>query len=164
MSADSKIEPKPATPRRGRWWWRAMLALFVAVLIFPGYIVYEEIQSRRPGITVDNFRRIKVGMTQEEVQARLGSPTRKDRALYQEFIGGPLCDGSNKVWLGANVRIEVLFDVDGRALSLMHDTKDETGWHGHPWPGRRKGDIPLLRRRKGDILLLQCAFPAQAQK
>ena len=115
MSRAAKTETKP-TPK-GRWWRRSLFALLLAVLAFPAYVVYEEIQSRRPGVTIDNFRRIKVGMTMDEVEARLG-PRSYERK--NEPWGGEEVNPKTLVWEGTELDIDVDFSKEGKVNGTRH--------------------------------------------
>src|SRR5437867_690624 len=80
MSIAATSETKRRQTRR---WWRAgLLALLLLLLAFPGYVAFEDVVLRRPGVTLDNVRRLKVGMTEQEVEWRLGPPAKSKPAFY----------------------------------------------------------------------------------
>ena len=76
------------------------------------------------GITLDGYRRIKLGMTQKEVEHIMGKPP----GIYDaEKMGmghptwggeeeGDKKDGTAKSWITWNAHIEVAFDRNGKAI------------------------------------------------
>src|SRR5271166_2388766 len=73
-----------------------------------------------PGITQENFDRVEVGMTLNEVTALLGEPTVRDHIGFPSSpLAGPLSPDSNLHLFYAGkgaVCVSVAFDTEGKVM------------------------------------------------
>jgi hypothetical protein len=93
---------------RGRWLF--LVAAALAILAAAAYALFLWLSTPPPGVTVANFQRLQVGMTEAQVQQILGA------------AGKPLDVGALshvKVWYDAEEDLSIMltFDDDTRLLS-----------------------------------------------
>jgi hypothetical protein len=74
----------------------------VALLVVAGFGVLIWLTSPTPGVTLDNFRRLREGMSIRDVEALLGKPDRV-------FEGAAR---THRVWRGEEVVISLTWDAD----------------------------------------------------
>ena len=121
-------KPKPESaagivrPKR-RWRRRLLFPFLLLVIAVPAYGIYLEIKSRIPGVTMDNLRRLKVGMTEKEIEAFLGP---KSFEVKNEGWEGEPFNPRTVAWRGKELGINVSFDWHGRAAEIVPH------WE---WPG-----------------------------
>ena len=90
--------------------WLAGLALVVAALLLTDRLLWA------PGLTEDNVRRLRPGMTLAEVEALLGGPATWEMDMRQEAPGEKLGFRWLRKWVDEGARLEVLFSERGRVL------------------------------------------------
>src|SRR4051794_40126973 len=54
-----------------RWWWLVGLVALTALVLLVGWLVYP---TEPPGINLGTYRRIRLGMTADEVEVLVGRP------------------------------------------------------------------------------------------
>jgi len=104
-----------------------VLGLFVAVVGLAGYPVWREHRALPVGINRAGYDRIKVGMTEAEVEAILGGPP----GYYGKML--PPCGGSVHVFPSVTVKnwdsdgpnIWVYFSPDGRVVDKRISPENE---------------------------------------
>lgn len=92
--------------------WLGLLA--VAGLAVGGFLVWCLVPPA-PGVTVDNYHRLRPGMTEVEVERILGEPGNDD-VLHREFPGEPV--KGVKGWYGKGITILVTFDEQGHVTRV----------------------------------------------
>src|SRR5262249_43061242 len=107
--------------------WLAGLALVACALLLTDRLLW------RPGLTEDNVRRLRPGMTLAEVEALLGGPATWEMDMCREAPGEKLGFRWLRKSVNEGVRLEVQFFEDGRVRAAA-------GW-GRRQPG------PLARLR-----------------
>jgi hypothetical protein len=107
--------------KRRRW-----LLLSVAFLAMVGVVGYLALwlSSPRPRINGESIKLIKVGMTQEEVEAILGVPP-------GNYSSGPICffppgglTPRTELWIGEESAVHVSFDASRKVVSKGPATFD----------------------------------------
>jgi hypothetical protein len=91
--------------------WLAGLALVVAALLLTDRLLWQ------PGLTEDNVRRLRPGMTLAEVEELLGGPATWEMDLRQEAPGEKRGFRWLRKWVGECARLEVQFFEDGRVMA-----------------------------------------------
>lgn len=110
MSTDNQ-EPNANKKKSVPWTkslpWKTSLGLLLFFVVSAVAIHDIEFASFWPGVTIGGYRKLKVGMTETEVEAILGS---KGERVVDDggFEDGPGID--LRRWHGARVNISVLFD------------------------------------------------------
>jgi hypothetical protein len=120
---------------RLRW-----VALIVAIAAVGGLVAGIAAVPRSPRpyptATVENANRLKMGMTEPEVEAILGGPAHRVAETGVEFP--PVENGTRKEWFGPTAIVRVLVNDDGK----VH------GW-GLDRPPQEPNLLTILRRRLG---------------
>ena len=113
---------------------RAVFLLGVALLPVALAFLTTDTLLWRPGVTERNVRRIRPGMTPEEVEALLGGP-----AQSRQVVGAPLpreCWGSPQVrermrierwWLRGDVSARVAFTLKDRVRDAAFYREEKAG-------------------------------------
>src|SRR5262249_53762675 len=70
-----------------------------------------------PGVTEANARRVRAGMTVEQVEALLGAPAEK--VGRRPWFGGGWEKEAWRFWQGSRVSVLIEFDKDGRARKAI---------------------------------------------
>jgi hypothetical protein len=114
-----------------------MLLVAVALMLLGGAGVAVWLRAPRHHITAENVKRIKEGMTQQEVEAIVGAPAGNYAAgrSFAVYLAGPsaprwgqrwestkdrgLGDLHAAEWLGDEAAVEVWFAQDGRACVVV---------------------------------------------
>ena len=130
----SAAAPENKPPPKRRWRKLGLFLFILIVVAIPGYGIFVEIESHIPGVTLANYRRLKPGMTEQEIQSFLGPKGGKVRNDGWEFDGW---EAENPhpwtcSWYGENVSVHVEFTSEGRADGMRlfrrrHDVELETG-------------------------------------
>jgi hypothetical protein len=93
----------------------------VAAVLLAGYMTLR-LTGPRHRITEENIKLIKKGMTEEEVEAILGSKAGSipDGTLHapNSLTVDSIDTRSSKHWVGKDVDVSVGFDADGRVTSV----------------------------------------------
>jgi hypothetical protein len=112
--------------------WVFMLGIGL-VVVAVAFVVTDELLSAQPGVTERNVRRIRPGMTLEEVEALLG------RQGFEVWDSEPP-DTITRCW--KNEEFSVIFDFDAagrmqRVFSFYRweQSKDSSLWRLRPWLG-----------------------------
>ncbi len=91
--------------------WRRLLLVVgaVALLGLAGLFLFLWLTSPTPGVTWNNFRRMRVGMSAKDVEALLGDPY----DAHEFMLDGldPLPVAKCKYWRGKDVIIALSFDT-----------------------------------------------------
>jgi hypothetical protein len=112
---NSASQPE-ARPRRNRLWRKlTFFALVLLLVAVPAYVVYLEIKSRIPGVTIDNFRRLRAGMTESQIESYLGPKLGQTKNEGWEG-DNPL--PTTSLWEGPDFRVVVDFNGKGRASEI----------------------------------------------
>ena len=101
----NKYRGEPMRHDRQRSGWRAFFLALLAVLIIAGLT-----GCAGSKINQDNFNKIKLGMSQEEVQRILGPPTESSG------LEVPMFSGTMSKWIKGDVAITIQF-VNGKVVA-----------------------------------------------
>jgi hypothetical protein len=123
-------------------WKRLPLRSFVAVgAVALGLLTVVVFTSPRPGVTLENYRRITYGMTLAEVQGLLGGEGEDMDPMGNTFVRPPLgmmrATCFDRTWQGDGWTVDVSFQ-DGRVTqrAWMKDGHGETEAPPEPFPAR----------------------------
>ena len=96
------------------------LILFFFILISPViFFTIFDMSSREPGITLANYRRLQVGMSEKDIQSLFGAKgTELPHHGWDEDAPPDLVDLRPKEWRGETITVEVWFDKDRRARRI----------------------------------------------
>ena len=108
---------------RRAYLWLAGVALVVGALLLTDWLLWQ------PGLTEDNVRRIKPGMTLAEVEALLGGPAADTFEMPPDYLAFRW----QREWREGGASVVVQFFADGRVIAAAG--------RGRPQPG------PLARHR-----------------
>ena len=112
----------------------------VLVAVVGGIAVGIAVVPRSPrpyhAATVDNANRIRMGMSEPEVEAVLGGPAH--RVAETGIVFPPVENGTRKEWFGPTGIVRVLFNDDGKVHGYGLDN-----------PPQEPGLLTVLRRRLG---------------
>jgi hypothetical protein len=94
---------------------RRRIILAVGLIACLGLAAWEAVrfsQAPKPAVTLDNCRRLRVGMREAEVEAVLGPPD------------GPADASGNRDWKGERCRVQLRFDASGAVTDgiVMYST------------------------------------------
>ena len=97
--------------------WLAGVALVVGALLLTDWLLWQ------PGLTEDNVRRIRPGMTLAEVEALLGGPAADTFEMPPDYMAYRL----QREWKEGGETVVVQFFADGRVMTAAG--------RGRPQPG-----------------------------
>jgi hypothetical protein len=119
--ATTPDKPKPNTPEnatrpRLRWRRAVPVALMLLAASILAYAVLLEIKSRHPGVTIENFQRLKAGMTEKQIESFLGP---KWAQMKNDGWEGDNPFPKTCSWHGEQFWVHVDFDSKGRAGGIQ---------------------------------------------
>jgi hypothetical protein len=86
-----------------------LLAGAVALLGVAGFTLFLWLTTPSPGVTWENYRRLRIGMSAGYVEALLGEPR-----VVNKWGDGT----TSKIWWNEEVRIWLSFDADGLTFGV----------------------------------------------
>jgi len=100
---------------------------FLAALLLAGYVTLRLTAPPRHRITQENIEAIRVGMSEDEVEAILGVPA-GNYCSFECFYSYPAfarqeptdLPGNKKEWVGEDNCIRVRFDDSGRVAAMRY--------------------------------------------
>ena len=104
-----------AKVRPARWWRICRVALLLAFLSFAACSALSWWRFLGPGVTVRNYRQLKLGMTEKQVDSLLGPKTRQSDVKIVGFDGADW--GPPSEWVGADLIVSVVF-YNGNAMHI----------------------------------------------
>jgi hypothetical protein len=103
-----------------RW---ANVAAGVCSVLLVAAIVWILIHVFRSNLTLENYQKLKVGMTEAEVTSILGSPNRGKQSMTSTFPGQPIAD--YWTYTEGTKTVTVIF-ADGKVVELKSNLEPTT--------------------------------------
>jgi hypothetical protein len=107
--------------RRRALLWLAGLALVVGALLLTDRLLWT------PGLTEDNVRRIRPGMTLVEVEALLGGPASWEMDMWEGQGGAELGYRWLRHWRAEGATVDVQFRADGTVMAAGGGKRARSG-------------------------------------
>jgi hypothetical protein len=109
----------------------------VALLGVAGFVLFVWLTTPTPGVTWENFRRLRVGMSLEDVEQMLG---RQEQSMEWGF------GAATRYWWGEDVVVDLTFDTDQRLLNGTASPRGSTLTEWEQLPGTDGNFLDRVRR------------------
>ena len=117
---ESRAQQASATGRRKRRLLKWALALFFVFLIPVVFFGIFDVHSLEPGVTAHNFRRLRVGMSEKEVESLLGGAGADiPPGDWAEMDVDPDLLLPQKGWRGPKMAVAIAFDEHRRIRRIF---------------------------------------------
>ncbi|HJZ91897.1 MAG TPA: hypothetical protein VKE40_13575 [Gemmataceae bacterium] len=104
--------------------WRRRTLVGLALLAIVSALVFLWPTAEPPGVTRTNLKRLRLGMSEAEVQALLGPPSADLTGQAPASGPGPAGQGRLLRYDGDGVGAQVEFDPDGRLARIFPYVRD----------------------------------------
>jgi hypothetical protein len=101
----------------------ANVAAGVCAVLLVAAVVWILVHAFGSSVTLENYQKLKVGMTEAEVQAILGSPNKGKRSMTSAVPGREHAE--YWIWMDGTKTITVIF-VDGKVAELQSNLQPTT--------------------------------------